>query len=131
MFDQTFVDVNAQTRKPWTIGASLVLQLGVTAVLLLIPLFHPEMLILNREIPVWVPLKRLRPGVIQWIFHTAGHFRCASHACCAGRISHDREKTRAAERTHTRQQWRYQATLLNGQPVEVATEIDVNFTLSQ
>ena len=29
------------------------------------------------------------------------------------------------------QQWRYQPTLLSGQPVEVATEIEVNFTLSQ
>ena len=28
-------------------------------------------------------------------------------------------------------QWRYQPTLLNGNPVEVITEIDVNFTLSQ
>jgi len=28
-------------------------------------------------------------------------------------------------------QWRYQPTLLNGSPVEVATTIDVNFTLSQ
>jgi protein TonB len=28
-------------------------------------------------------------------------------------------------------QWRYQATLLNGSAVEVITEIDVNFTLSQ
>jgi periplasmic protein TonB len=28
------------------------------------------------------------------------------------------------------QQWRYQPTLLNGQPVEVETEIDVNFTLA-
>jgi TonB family protein len=28
-------------------------------------------------------------------------------------------------------QWVYQPTLLNGQPVEVITEIDVNFTLSQ
>jgi len=29
------------------------------------------------------------------------------------------------------QQWRYQTTLLIGQPVEVVTQIDVNFTLSQ
>jgi len=29
------------------------------------------------------------------------------------------------------QQWRYQPTLLNGQPVEVQTEIDVNFTLAE
>jgi periplasmic protein TonB len=28
-------------------------------------------------------------------------------------------------------QWRYQPTLLNGEPVEVITEIDVNFTLGQ
>jgi protein TonB len=28
-------------------------------------------------------------------------------------------------------QWAYQPTLLNGQPVEVETDIDVNFTLSQ
>jgi len=28
-------------------------------------------------------------------------------------------------------QWVYQPTLLNGEPVEVITEIDVNFTLSQ
>jgi protein TonB len=27
-------------------------------------------------------------------------------------------------------QWRYKPTLLNGQPVEVVTQIDVNFTLS-
>jgi len=29
------------------------------------------------------------------------------------------------------QQWRYEPTLLNGAPVEVLTQIDVNFTLSQ
>jgi TonB family protein len=29
------------------------------------------------------------------------------------------------------QQWKYQTTLLNGNPVEVATQIDVNYTLSQ
>jgi protein TonB len=28
-------------------------------------------------------------------------------------------------------QWRYQPTLLNGEPVEVITEIDVHFTLAQ
>jgi len=26
-------------------------------------------------------------------------------------------------------QWKYQPTLLNGEPVEVVTQIDVNFTL--
>jgi protein TonB len=28
-------------------------------------------------------------------------------------------------------QWRYEPTLLNGQPVEVVTDIDVNFTLAR
>lgn len=28
-------------------------------------------------------------------------------------------------------QWRYQPTLLNGQPVEVLTEVEVNFTLNK
>jgi protein TonB len=28
-------------------------------------------------------------------------------------------------------QWVYEPTLLNGSPVEVVTQIDVNFTLSQ
>jgi protein TonB len=28
-------------------------------------------------------------------------------------------------------QWQYKPTLLNGEPVEVVTTIDVNFTLSQ
>jgi protein TonB len=28
-------------------------------------------------------------------------------------------------------QWTYQQTLLNGDPVEVLTQIDVNFTLSE
>jgi protein TonB len=29
------------------------------------------------------------------------------------------------------QQWVYKPTLLNGDPVEVMTQVDVNFTLSQ
>ncbi|HEY3439983.1 MAG TPA: M56 family metallopeptidase [Paludibaculum sp.] len=33
--------------------------------------------------------------------------------------------------TEAVKQWKYQPTLLNGNPVEVITEIDVNFTLSQ
>jgi len=33
--------------------------------------------------------------------------------------------------TEAVKRWRYQPTLLNGEPVEVVTQIDVNFTLSQ
>lgn len=28
-------------------------------------------------------------------------------------------------------QWKWQPTLLNGQPVEIQTDIDVNYTLSK
>ena len=33
--------------------------------------------------------------------------------------------------TEAVKQWLYKPTLLNGEPVEVITQIDVNFTLSQ
>ncbi|MGI8746027.1 MAG: energy transducer TonB [Bryobacteraceae bacterium] len=36
-----------------------------------------------------------------------------------------------AAATEAVKQWQYKPTLLNGEPVEVATQIDVNFTLSQ
>ncbi len=44
MFEQTFVQTQAQMRKPWTVIASLSVQCGIVAVLLLIPLLHPEAL---------------------------------------------------------------------------------------
>jgi periplasmic protein TonB len=36
-----------------------------------------------------------------------------------------------AAATEAVKQWVYKPTLLNGEPVEVITQIDVNFTLSQ
>jgi len=36
-----------------------------------------------------------------------------------------------ASATDAVKQWVYKPTLLNGEPVEVITQIDVNFTLSQ
>jgi len=36
-----------------------------------------------------------------------------------------------SERSGSRSPWVYQPTTLNGEPVEVVTTIDVNFTLSQ
>ncbi len=40
MFEQTFVNVNAQTRKPWTVGASLTAQIVIVAALLIAPLLR-------------------------------------------------------------------------------------------
>jgi protein TonB len=42
MFEQTFVGTQAATRKPWTVAVSLSLQCAGIAILLLIPLLHPE-----------------------------------------------------------------------------------------
>jgi protein TonB len=42
MFEQTFVQTQAQTRKPWTVAVSLSLQCLAVAIVLLIPLLHPE-----------------------------------------------------------------------------------------
>ena len=38
MFDQTFVDARAKTRRPWTVAVSLVLQTGLVAIAFLAPL---------------------------------------------------------------------------------------------
>lgn len=40
MFEQTFVNGNARTRKPWTVTASLLAQVGIVGALLIAPLLH-------------------------------------------------------------------------------------------
>lgn len=44
MFDQTFVEGTGKTNKSWTVMLSFVLQIGVIAVLILIPLLNPDVL---------------------------------------------------------------------------------------
>ena len=44
MFEQIFVQSQAQARSPWTVAVSLSLQCIVVAILLLLPLLHPESL---------------------------------------------------------------------------------------
>jgi protein TonB len=44
MFEQTFVQTQAATRRPWTVAMSLSLQTAVVGVILLIPLLHPAVL---------------------------------------------------------------------------------------
>lgn len=44
MFEQTFVQSQARTRKPWTVAVSLSVQCVLIAIVLLIPLLHPEKL---------------------------------------------------------------------------------------
>ena len=59
MFEQTFLQTRAKTRKPWTVVASLSAQFGMIAVVLLIPLLHPETMRMPdvpkvRNISTWI-----------------------------------------------------------------------------
>ena len=44
MFEQTFVQTQAKTRKPWTVAVSLSVQCLAVGAVLLIPLLHPDSL---------------------------------------------------------------------------------------
>jgi protein TonB len=242
MFDQTFVNAQAQTRRPWTVAISLAIQVAFVAALLIAPLLHIASLGAPPRLPVWVPVEKVdlklkpetqamphqTPSVVRPIFHPAvlqapttvpTHIdltpdapEIVGAAAIAGpatspfgglfgetpiqpiqRPAPPAEPARAQPqalhvgggvqaakliagpkpiypaiartarvqgtvRIHATiardgfiknlqlvsgppllvavaieavQRWRYQPTLLNGEPVEVITEIDVNFTLSQ
>src|SRR5689334_8567761 len=58
MFEQTFVNSQARTRKPWTVGASLAIQSLVVLTALLVPLLHIARLEPPpRDLPLFVTLK--------------------------------------------------------------------------
>lgn len=58
MFEQTFVNSQARTRKPWTVGASLAIQSLVVVTALLVPLLHIARLEPPpRNLPLFVMLR--------------------------------------------------------------------------
>jgi periplasmic protein TonB len=59
MFDQTFVDAQAQTRRPWTVAVSLTLQIALVAIALILPLLHIASLEVPTKIPVWLPVGKV------------------------------------------------------------------------
>jgi protein TonB len=61
MFDQTFVDTKAHTRKPWTVAASLTFQTTLIAAALLVPLLHPGTIEPKFNIEPALFLTRLTP----------------------------------------------------------------------
>lgn len=66
MFEQTFVQQQAQTRRPWTVAVSLSLQCAAVGIVLLIPLLHPENLRIPgppqpRLIRTWITQPPLAP----------------------------------------------------------------------
>jgi periplasmic protein TonB len=86
MFDQTFVDTNGQTRRPWTVAVSLTLQMALVAVALIVPLLRVASLDLPLKVQIQLPLEKvdlkLKPEtkavphplqvVSRPIFHLAG-----------------------------------------------------------
>jgi protein TonB len=240
LFDQTFVNAHAQTRRPWTVAISLALQTLLIAIALIAPLLHIATLEVPQNIPVWVPVQKLdlkmkpevkeshsAPAAQRPVFHLAAlqaptivprnidmtpdapeianafaptglagtsireilpeiaippapkpitppaPVRPPSAVRVGGGVQSAKlifgprpgypplaraARTQGAVRMQATiardgsirnlqlvsgppllvaaaigavQRWRYQPTLLNGEPVEVITEIDVNFTLSQ
>jgi protein TonB len=59
MFDQTFVDTKGQTRRPWTVAASLTLQMALVAVALIVPLLHVATLDLPAKIQIQLPVEKV------------------------------------------------------------------------
>jgi protein TonB len=54
MFEQTFVNTSAQTRRPWTVAASVALQTGLVAIAFLAPLMHIAALQGPQPVPIWL-----------------------------------------------------------------------------
>jgi protein TonB len=59
MFDQTFVDTNGQTRRPWTVAVSLALQITLVAVALIVPLLHVASLDLPLRLQIRLPVEKV------------------------------------------------------------------------
>jgi protein TonB len=57
LFDQTFVNAHAQTRRPWTVAISLVLQTALVAIALIAPLLHVASLDVPTKIPLRIPVQ--------------------------------------------------------------------------
>ncbi len=60
MFEQTFVNTSAQTRRPWTVAVSVALQTGLVAIAFLAPLMHIAALQRPQPVPIWLPPQTLR-----------------------------------------------------------------------
>jgi periplasmic protein TonB len=83
MFDQTFVNAQAQTRRPWTVAISLTLQTALVAIALILPLLHTASLEVPTKIPIWLPVEKIdlqvrpearsvtRQSALRPVFHIA------------------------------------------------------------
>jgi protein TonB len=59
MFQQTFVNTQAQTRRPWTVAVSAILQTGLVAAALIVPLLRLPTLDLPAKIHLSFPVEKV------------------------------------------------------------------------
>jgi len=59
MFDQTFVNAQAQTRRPWTVAVSVILQTGLVAAALIVPLLRLPALDLPAKVHLTLPVEKV------------------------------------------------------------------------
>jgi protein TonB len=59
MFDQTFVNAQTQTRRPWPVAISLTLQTALVAIALILPLLHTASIEVPTKIPIWLPVGKV------------------------------------------------------------------------
>lgn len=59
MFEQSFVNAQAQTRRPWTVAVSLTLQTALVAVLLIAPLLHIAKLDVPTKVPLFLQVEKV------------------------------------------------------------------------
>jgi periplasmic protein TonB len=59
MFEQTFVNAQAQTRRPWTVGVSVLLQASLIAVALIAPLLHVAKLEAPPKVPFFFQVEKV------------------------------------------------------------------------
>jgi TonB family protein len=159
MFDQTFVDGTQKTKKPYTILLSLCLQVGLIGIAILIPLIYTQTLpnaqlksmlvapppppkpkgpqriggnvmeanLLRKVQPIYPPLAKSArvQGTVEFTATISKEGNIENLQLVRG---HPLLVNAAKEAVL---QWKYRPTMLNGSPVEVITDIIVNFTLSQ
>ena len=59
MFEQTFVNAQAQTRRPWAVAVSLTLQTALVAALLIAPLLHIAKLDVPPKVPLFLQVQKV------------------------------------------------------------------------
>lgn len=71
MFEQTFVNTTAQTRRPWTVAASVALQTILVVIAFVAPLLHIAALQRPQPVPIWLPPQALKEQPPQTVARTA------------------------------------------------------------